>query len=344
MSQVDGLSQLVEPTETKWWPWLLFIVIVVIVVIVVIIFLGKKSPSTDEPTTRQTTLPSGSAGSRTLGQTLNEPPSTDEPTTRQTTLPSGSGSRTLGQTLNESPSTSPFGDSDDNNDSFDDNNDPFDDNNDPFDDDVNDTNLEGYVFVEGKDSIQHEQKSSIFPDYGIIYTDPYPLCEKGKHCDATIGDFPDLNYLKDWCDWNQDCAGFTPDGRMRYYIRPQENLMDPENPNIPGIYVKNTGYTFQTQNVSGIDSASNNIERAEPCTTTALSGISCDTQELMNKCDNMGTYDDVQGGSSEGCAGFNSQGYLKTKIKNPKLWTRDNADGRSPGFWIKNPMHLTNRP
>ena len=306
MSQVDGLSQLVEPTETKWWPWLLFIVIVVIVVIVVIIFLGKKSPSTDEPTTRQTTLPSGS------------------------------GSRTLGQTLNESPSTSPFGDSDDNNDSFDDDG--------PFDDDVNNTNLEGYVFVEGKDSIQHEQKSSIFPDYGIIYTDPYPLCEKGKLCDVTIGDFPDLNYLKDWCDWNQDCAGFTPDGRMRYYIRPQEDLTDPENPNIPGIYVKNTGYTFQTQNVSGIDSASNNIERAAPCTTTALSGISCDTQELMNKCDNMGTYDDVQGESSEGCAGFNSQGYLKTKIKNPKSWTRDNAEGRSPGFWIKNPMHLTNRP
>lgn len=79
MSQVVDL---VESTETKRWPWLLFIAIIaiiVIVVIVVIIFLGKNSPSTDEPTTRQTTLPSGS-GSRTLGQTLNESLSTDEPT------------------------------------------------------------------------------------------------------------------------------------------------------------------------------------------------------------------------------------------------------------------------
>ena len=67
MSQVVDLSQLDESTETKRWPWLLFIAIIaiiVIVVIVVIIFLGKNSPSTDEPTTRQTTLPSGS-GSRT---------------------------------------------------------------------------------------------------------------------------------------------------------------------------------------------------------------------------------------------------------------------------------------
>jgi len=54
-----------------------------------------------------------------------------------------------------------------------------------------------------------------FPEYDIIFTDPYPLCDDDQQnsqgrCElAEPNTWSDLEFLKDWCDSNTGCAGFT---------------------------------------------------------------------------------------------------------------------------------------
>lgn len=109
------------------------------------------------------------------------------------------------------------------------------------------------------------------------------------------------------CDSLPDCKGFNTGGFMKYRVK------DPSKwDNTRGFYIKATSYTFhKNKDSSGFD-----IEHYH------FRGIS--VEDMMARCDSL-----------PDCLGFNTDGWMKYRVKDPSRWEVKWTNDATKGFYMK---------